>query len=210
MRTLVVAAQKGGTGKTLLAVNIAVCAAFRGKRVVVLDTDPQESTLRWYRHRVEHGIVGPKAFEVQACQGREVEARRRALVDTDLVVVDTPAGGSTDTAQALGLADLTVIPCRPSGSDLEGVGATVALVSKLGGKAVVVINCGAPRGHRNEYAAGIVRLWYQLEVCGAVIGDRKIFPDAFDGGESVLEAGPLSVAAAEIGKMYRWVSKRVG
>ena len=206
-----VAAQKGGTGKTMLAINIAVCAAFRGKRVVLLDTDPQESTQRWYRRRVEHGIVGPRAFDVQACQGREVQARRRALPEgTDLVVVDTPAGGSTDTGQALGLADLTVIPCRPSGSDLEGVGATVALVSKLGGKAVVVLNCGAPRGPRNDYAAGIVRLWYQLEVCGAVIGDRKIFPDAFDSGESVLEADAKGIAAGEIGRMYRWVAKRVG
>jgi chromosome partitioning protein len=112
MRAVALLARKGGTGKTTLAVHLAVIAAQTGRRVLLLDADPQRSAGDWWRVR-------------QTEEPRLVEAAARCVPEVlrpaeengvDLVVVDTRPSVEADTADIAGLADLVLIRCAPASS----------------------------------------------------------------------------------------------
>ena len=117
MRTVALLARKGGTGKTTLAVHLAVLAAESGRRVLLVDTDPQRSAGDWWRVR-ETDV--PQLVE---CAAKRVPAVLEAAErdGIDLVVVDTRPSVEADTADIARLADLVLIPTRPGILDLRAI-----------------------------------------------------------------------------------------
>jgi chromosome partitioning protein len=107
---------KGGTGKTTVAVHLAVAVHRAGQGVTLLDADPQGSALDWHR-RTPDGYDDPKVEQV---------GRNRTLAaaieqtESDVVVIDSPARLDEQTGRVLSSSDLALVPVRPSGLDLWG------------------------------------------------------------------------------------------
>ena len=193
---ITLAQQKGGTGKTTLAANIA--AALAGvRRVALLDTDPQHSLSRWHQLRTERQAPATAlAFsEVAGWRlGVELDRLRRGH---DLILIDSPPQIDTDARLAIRAADLVLIPVQPSPPDLWAADGTMKLVAAERRTAAHRAESRARRLPlaRNRQADIAAR---GLPMLRTVIGNRTGFALAFAAGLGVTEAAPRSVAAAEL------------
>lgn len=192
--------QKGGSGKTTLAVAVAVAAARAGDEVGLIDLDPQGSALTWSRRR------GEAAPEVRAGHPprlrQAIEAARGA--GAEVMVIDTGPREGGGAAEAARLADLVVMPCRPTAVDLAAVPTTLATVA--GSKAAVVLNGCPPRGQWTAQATEALR-GIGAEVCPKTLGYRVAHARAFMSGRTAQELEPRSVAAAEAAALYEWIKR---
>ena len=145
MKTILIAAQKGGAGKTTLTRNLAVAAAEDGRHVLCLDLDPQGSLRGWWESREADSPSmldrDPLPAEIRAAIGA---ARERF----DLCIIDTPPAASEWLAEAIDAADLVLIPVRPSPDDLRAVGTTLAAVN---GSRHTVCFCLVPDAPRPDH-----------------------------------------------------------
>lgn len=119
MKTIVIAAQKGGAGKTTLARNLAVAASQDGRDVLCLDLDPQGSLRAWWEGR---DADAPSMLDRDPAPDVIRAALNAAQAQFDLCIIDTPPAAPEWLAEALGAADLVLIPVRPSPDDLRAVG----------------------------------------------------------------------------------------
>ena len=126
MKTIVIAAQKGGAGKTALASNLAVAASQDGRNVLCLDLDPQGSLRAWWEGR---DADVPSILDRDPAPDVLRATLNAAQAQFDLCIIDTPPAALEWLAEALGAADLVLIPVRPSPDDLRAVGATIAAVN---------------------------------------------------------------------------------
>jgi chromosome partitioning protein len=201
MKKIALVAQKGGVGKTTVAVNLAVAAQAAGLRTVLFDLDPQESAVVWSdRRAAEAPHVEflterrlPEALAAAEAQGFE------------LAIIDTPPAAGTQAYTAAQAADLVLIPCRPSLIDLDAIRRTAQLVKSAGITAFVVFNA-APAGATTllEDARGIVK-GAGLAVAPPVLRERSAFRAAWPLGKAVVESEPRGKAAAEISELQEWV-----
>src|SRR4051812_16963280 len=132
MMTLMLLSQKGGAGRSTLALHLASEASKNGLRVLLMDLDPQGNLLAWGRRR---GELPP---DVQAEHLANLES---ALADGyDLVVLDTSPAADRGAMLAASCADLIVVPCRPATFDLEAIRATLEVAELKKRRAIVVLN----------------------------------------------------------------------
>src|SRR5207249_1756257 len=142
-QVIVVASQKGGSGKTTIAAHLAIEADLAGYGPVALvDTDPQRSLTEWWRARGDHML--PLAT-VHLDLLRHIAELRNPRAD--LVIIDTPPALTGSIQRVIGIADLVIIPARPSPHDLRAIGATTAIVRKAGKPFLFVVNGAAPRAN---------------------------------------------------------------
>ena len=115
MQTIALIAQKGGTGKTTLALALAVAAEKAGRTTVVIDLDPQATACNWAdRRNADTPIV------VDAQPARLSKALEKAMQGgVNLAIIDTPARSEQTALAAAKSANLIIIPCRPQIYDLE-------------------------------------------------------------------------------------------
>ena len=203
MQTIALIAQKGGTGKTTLALSLAVAAVQRGRTVAVVDLDPQASAANWADRRV---------LDVPAVVSAHVP-RLQNVIDTarqngvDLILIDTPGKSEQAALAAAKVADLVLIPCRPQIHDIETLTATKEIIDLAGGRpAFVILNAVPPQGRRHEEAQAAIQDM-GLTVCPAILVQRAAFGDAPNAGQSASEYEPGGKAAQEIGQVYEFVSK---
>ena len=142
MKIVAIVSQKGGAGKTTLALHIAVAAERAGISTAILDMDPQGTAERWSEWRQEEPpvVVAAKATTLN----RRLEQARAA--NGGLIVIDTPPLAQTEAREAARIADLILIPCRPSAFDLDAIRITADLANDIRKPAFVVINAGPPHG----------------------------------------------------------------
>jgi chromosome partitioning protein len=201
MKKLALVAQKGGVGKTTIAVNLAVAAQAFGIRTVLFDLDPQESAVVWSdRRKAEFPHV---EFLTER---RLAEALRAAEAQGfELAIIDTPPAAGTQAYTATQAADLALVPCRPSLVDLDAVRRTAQLVKSVGIPAFVVFNA-APAGATTllDDARGIVT-GAGLNVAPPVLRERSAFRAAWPLGKGVIETEPRSKAAIEVSELQDWV-----
>jgi chromosome partitioning protein len=115
MHVVAFVTQKGGSGKTTLALYCAVAAEETGRRVLLIDLDLQGTAESWYQEREAET---PKLVKIDAPELDEalVTARKNAF---DLVFIDTPGRDEPSTAAAIRAADFCIIPCRPTPADMR-------------------------------------------------------------------------------------------
>ena len=148
MKTILIAAQKGGSGKTTLTRNLAVVAAEDGRNVLCLDLDPQGSLRGWWESREADSPSMLDRDPLPDVLRTTLDAARERF---DLCIIDTPPAASEWLAEALAAADLVLIPVRPSPDDLRAVGTTLAAVNGSDMPFVFVMSQDAPRAdHRGS------------------------------------------------------------
>ena len=205
MKVLTLIAQKGGTGKTTLAVHLAVIAMQAGKSVVLVDMDPQHSAADWWRERAD---MFPELVE---CTDAELPAVLKAAKadKVDLVVIDTAPHAEAASATAAKVADLALIPTRPAILDLRAIGATVDIVRRVKTRAAIVLNsCPPPRGVGEAGIVHEARLGlkeYGLPVCPVAVTQRAALSHALIDGRAVTEFEPSGKAARELSALWAWI-----
>ncbi len=209
MRTLAVLSQKGGTGKTTLAVHLAVAAWAEQRRVLIADLDPQRSASEWRRARPGPGpgLLECKPGALFVAQ----QASERAGVD--LMVLDTRPSADSDIAEAIRQADLCLIVLRPSFFDLKATGRMVDMTRAMGKTALFVLNQAPPRRGEQEGRAvhetveGLNALGLPIAPVG--LRARAAYQSSVARGLTAQEAFPASPAAREIGLMWAHVQQRL-
>ncbi len=199
MQTIAVVAQKGGTGKTTLALSLAVAAEADGRPTLIIDLDPQASACKWGDRRQTDG---PAIIDAQP--SRLAHALERAMNEGfQLAIVDTPARVEIAAVEASRAADLILIPCKPSIYDLETLQTTRDLIERSGAKRppVVVLNAAPAQSSRNEQAVQAIGAM-GLSICPVQIGQRVAFEYAGQLGQSAAEYEPDGKAASEIQQFY--------
>jgi chromosome partitioning protein len=203
-RVLALLSQKGGSGKTTLATHLAV-ALGAGRRVVLVDSDPQRSAAAWWRAREAEA---PELIEAGA--GEIIGAVRSLRASgARLVIVDSMPSVVSDVGSIARAADFVLIPCRPSILDLRAVGGTVRLVTEARAAAAIVLNAvPAARGAGEASVTVEARralAQYGLPVLPDAIGQRAVLAHALAAGLAVEEFEPASRAAEEIRRLARTV-----
>ncbi|WP_333673579.1 ParA family partition ATPase [Elioraea tepidiphila] len=200
MRAIAIAGQKGGAGKTTLAVHLAVTAQASGLRVGVIDADPQGSASAWASARPAEASPLTVAALTGGDVRRGLEAARADGLD--LVVVDTPPHASAATASALPGVDLVLLPVRPSVLDLAALPAALALVDAAQVPALLVLSAVPARcAEEPEVRRALAEAG--RAVAETTIHDRADFRRALATGRAVAETAPGSPAAREIRGLWR-------
>jgi chromosome partitioning protein len=205
MKTLVILAQKGGSGKTTLAVHMAVCATRQKRRTALIDIDPQSSAFNWNESRDE----GRKLDAAKAEAGQIPALLQQAKAGgIDLAIIDTAPHSDSAAAIAAQYADLVLIPCRPARFDLDAIASTVQIATVAKKSATVVINA-APRGKLAEEARAALER-QGITVIDTVLHQRAAYSHAVIDGRSVHEYEPDGKAAAEIDELYNHLTGLLG
>ena len=200
MPAIALLSQKGGAGKTTLAVHLAVCCGDG----LIIDTDKQKSASGWWRERDGElpELVTASSQSVQ----RALEACRRQWV-----FIDTPPRHEEALRAVCAISDFILIPARPGILDLRAIADTVGLVNNKA--AVIVLNsCPSGRGFGEASVVSEARAAlsaYGLPVCPVVISQRVAFSHALNGGLAVTEFEPDGKAAGEIRKLWEWLCQNV-
>lgn len=200
MHVLVIASQKGGVGKSTLAVHLAAEEAARGGKSLLLDLDPQGSTMEWAGRR---GDLPPDVSGANpASIAKEIE---RAEADGyDLVVVDTAPHADHAVLQAARVADLVIIPCRPSTFDIAAISATLDLCKLANRQAAVVLNAAPIRSRVTNEAEEAIREKGGV-IAPVVIRQRVAFQHCMIEGGTAGEFEPGGAAATEISNLLAFL-----
>jgi len=203
LHTVVFAARKGGASKTTLTGHLAVEAVRRGAGpVVMMDTDPQQSLAAWWevREAEEPKLAAVPLPELAA----EVDRLRNA---PGWLFIDTPPLVPETIEAVIHVADLVVIPVKPSPHDLRGVGVTVQLCKRQGKRFCFVVTQAVPRAALTTQA--LLALSQHGPVATAIMHYRVDYAGAMTDGRTVQEIDPSGKAADEIGQLWSYVSAQI-
>ncbi len=212
MRTIAIVSQKGGAGKTTLAIHLATAATADKRSVIVLDADPQATASHWatWRRNEEPEVVdcaSPSLLPRKLQQAAELGA--------ELAIIDTPPHADIMARDACKNADLVLIPCRPQAFDLTAVETTAGLVVAVGRPAFVIFMGGpqrAPTTYKEareliEGAADVAGLG--LRVAPVMLTQRAIYHHSTASGRTAPEIEPEGKAAEEVAALWTWTSGQV-
>jgi chromosome partitioning protein len=203
MRTIAVVSRKGGAGKTTLAAALAVEAERRGHRAVILDTDPQGGLAAWWNARE---LETPVFVEDLG----DLRKTLATLADRGfaIAIIDTPPQVSAAISAVVEVADLALVPVRPSPNDLRAISATVNLVERAGKRLIFVINAVKPRVKLTAEAA--IALSQHGTVAPIHVADRADYAGAMTDGRTAPEFEPGGKAAAEIHALWSYIAAKTG
>jgi chromosome partitioning protein len=201
---IAVVAQKGGAGKTTLAINLAAAADRAGEVALIIDT-PQASACEWasWRKGDPPEVIdsAPPRLSSKIAQARSQGAT--------FIVIDTPPHADAAASKAVEVADMVLIPCCPSAFDLTAIRTTGQLVKLHGKPAALVFTAGPARAPKIYADATALVESFGIHVCPHHIADRAAFRHASAAGQSVFEHDPNGRAAAEIATVYMWLCEQL-
>lgn len=197
MKIIAVLNEKGGTGKTTLAINLATALHRRGQRVVLVDADPQGTARDWRAASPENADLPP----VVALDRPQLLSSISTLT-ADVVVIDTPAKAEAMTAGVVRVAHVALVVIQPSGADIWASAAAVKLIQQkidVGGQidAAFVLNRVSAVSKLSKEVIGGGWNAYGLDQMTATIGNRVSFAQSMTDGLSVYELSD-NVAKSEI------------
>lgn len=204
MRVLVIASQKGGSGKTTLSGHLAVEAERAGQGpVALIDTDPQGSLAQWWNAREAQT---PAFVQSSLASLRDDLARLRSE-GFRLVVIDTPPAVTRAISDVVAHADLVILPTRPSPHDLRAVGATIDILEARGKAMIFVLNGATARARITGEAA--VALSQHGTVAPVTLHHRVNYASSMIDGRTVGEIEPQGASAKEVTALWEYVHERL-
>ncbi len=204
LRILALASQKGGSGKTTLSGHLSVQAQRAGAGpVVLIDIDPQGSLSEWWNERTDD--YPAFAQTTVARLATDLEALRAQ--GFKLAVIDTPPAITMAIQSVISVAELIVVPTRPSPHDLRAVGATVDLCERAGKPLIFVVNAATPKARITSEAA--IALSQHGTVAPITIHHRTDFAASMIDGRTVMELDPQGRSAKEVEALWAYISDRL-
>lgn len=205
MFTIAIIGQKGGTGKTTVAVGLAAVAAEAGEAVALLDLDPQTNAANWKdRREAENPAVLPTPI------GRLRQAMEAAASSgADLVILDTPGKSDSTAIAAAKIADLVLVPISPQIFELETLKSVRELIGMAGDPlAFVLLNGLHPSATRlAEEAKTLAGQASGLPYCPVHLCQRDAYGSAPAEGKAPNETEPNGKAADELRQLYKFISE---
>ena len=204
MKVLAILSNKGGAGKTTLALSLAVAAVEKGKTAAVIDVDPQASAAEWGdgRESDEPAVVSAQATRLAPVL-KEAEKS-----EVDLVVIDTPPRSEDSTMRSARAADFCLLVARPSIYDLRALSNSADVLALAGVPGAVVLNAVPPQGSHGDEAQAALE-GFGLEVVPLRVVSRAAHYNSAISSQTAIGFEPHGKAAIEIRDLYEWVSKRL-
>jgi len=205
MSTIAIISQKGGAGKTTLAIHLAATAERAGAISLIVDTDPQATASQWAEWRkgaapeVIDGAPPRIAAKVAAAKAQ----------GADFVVIDTPPHSDSAATRAIEVAELVLVPCRPSAFDLAAIRTTIQLARLVGKTAHVVFTAGSPNAPRIYDDARELVTGFGARCCPVILPDRAVYRHASAQGATVFELEPDGKAASELKQLQMWAREQL-
>jgi chromosome partitioning protein len=204
MKTIAVLSEKGGAGKTTLAVHLATAAVLAGKSAVILDLDPQGSAYAWAQRR----DTPPEAESIQpVALGGWLDKLKGA--EADYVILDTGRDANNAGYTAAKAADIILIPCRAGGFDFLALSRTLDLCQLVGKRPHVILNAIRPGSIRAVEDAREAFASLACELAPVVLHERADFRAASVAAQSAQELDPKGKAAAEVAELYNWLISKL-
>ena len=207
MRTLALLSQKGGAGKSTLCRQFSAIAGEAGPTGIV-DLDPQKTATKWWdrRQEIDPAPDFPELYTVEDGRLSQTIASQKNVAGT--LFIDTRPAVTALESEAAKVADLVIIPVRPSMDDVEAVADTVAMLQRLGRRAVIVVNAARNERRATDARAALSR--FPVAVCPHYITDRAIYWDASVEGMSVAEMRGSAArdAEAELRRVWAWIEEQ--
>ena len=197
-KVITIAQQKGGTGKTTLAVHLALAfIKYHNHKVAIIDTDPQGSLGKWFMIRSKNNSLNKNlTFKTASLWGAQYESKILKQ-DHDIVIIDTPPKIESDARPAIEAADLVLIPVAPSPVDFWATESIIEIAKKAKRKVLIQINRANHRSKliskTHEYIKSI-----NVKSTDTLIGNRQIFVASMGEGKTVVEKQRKSKAVEEI------------
>jgi chromosome partitioning protein len=201
MRVISVLSQKGGAGKTTIAVNLAVYASLQGASVAILDIDPQSSASTWADLRESDEPVTIPLPATRLAKALESAAENGA----DLVIIDSAPSSESATIAAARVSDFVLVPCRASIFDVKAIGTTLDLGAAVKANMGIVLNGVKSRSLDIEARKALVQFNYP--VAPVTIWDRVDYVRSLLDGQGVTEYDKDGKAANEVRLLYRWMNQ---
>ena len=208
-KVITISQQKGGSGKTTLAVHLALAfIKYHNLKVAVIDTDPQGSLGKWFMIRTEKKVPNDNlTFKTASLWGAQYESKTLKK-DHDIVIIDTPPKIESDARPSIESADLVLIPVSASHVDFWATGAIVEIAKKANKKILIQINRSSQRSKliskTNEFIKSL-----DLSATKTIIGNRQIYASSMGEGKTAIEKQKKSNAIEEIKNLSEQVLSEV-
>jgi chromosome partitioning protein len=199
-----VISQKGGSGKTSLAIHLGIAATQAGKTVVIVDADPQKNALRWAAVR---GAEKPPLVMGAIVSELETILFNALFNKADIVIIDSSPRADRDSLEIARKATVLIVPARPSILDIPSAEDTVNLIRAAGQaeNTILVLNAVASRTHEGDEAATFLK--DALGITPLRLGERADFRHALTNGLGITEYAPKSKAAQELLDLYEEIER---
>lgn len=205
---ITVAQQKGGAGKTTLVIQLATALTAMGRKVALVDIDPQGSLTGWMRLREHRQREAPELRFSMVGGWRLGVELDRLRKEAQIIIVDTPPHTEIDAKAAIRSADLVLVPCQPSTLDIWASQATIEQAAKERRKVAMVLNRVPARGRSIEEARTAL-LELGAPALSTQLGNRQAFVTSVTAGLGVVESEGRSAAADEVRALAEDVAKRL-
>ena len=206
MHIIALVSQKGGVGKTTLALHLATAFTQHDYGVVVLDLDPQASAAEWKDYR-EAELPGVQSIQPARLERVLTEAK---AIGADIVILDTAPHSDGPALDAARRADLVLVPTQPSIIDLRALSKTAELLKLAKAEKVfAVLNLVPAQPADADSAADAIEKQIGFAVAPARIGTRLIYKRSLINGQTAQEAEPHGKAADEVARLYDWVCREL-
>ena len=200
-KVITISQQKGGTGKTTLAVHLAMAfIKYHNLKVAIIDTDPQGSLGKWFMIRSERKVSNENlTFKTASLWGAQYESKTLKN-DHDIVIIDTPPKIESDARPSIEAADLVLIPMAASHVDFWATGAIVEIAKKANKKILAQINRSSKRSKLIDKTKDFIKS-LDLESTQTIIGNRQIYTSSMGEGKTAVEKQRKGNAVDEIKKL---------
>ncbi|WP_236870163.1 AAA family ATPase [Candidatus Bandiella numerosa] len=191
---IVIGGEKGGVGKSTIATNVAVELVSRGAKLMLIDSDPQKTSLNWVDRRNELNPTFSKIFGVSK-EGNVREIIKELSTNYDIILLDASGRDSKSLRTALTICDKFYCPIKPSQADLETLPHVCELINvasdindKLQSFAIISMASPNYKSNDHEEASHIINnLSDYLKLSKSIIMERKVYREALLQGKGITE-----------------------